>query len=83
MLWSRDVSNILEYKPSLKSTGGPAENNVYSWKEVLPTKELECGGPPCARKLKLTQCQYAVWYGVPFVSKTQKLRSKPNIVDIY
>ena len=26
---------------------------VYSWKEVLPTKGLECGGLLCARKLKL------------------------------
>ena len=26
---------------------------MYSWKEVLSTKELECGGLPCARKLKL------------------------------
>ena len=24
-----------------------------------------------------------MYYGVPFVSNTQKLRSKPNIVDIY
>ena len=27
---------------------------MYSWKEVLPTKGLECGGLPCARKLKLS-----------------------------
>ena len=57
MLWARDVLNILEYKPSLKtikaSTGGPAEKNVQL-EEVLPTiKGLECGGLPCARKLKL------------------------------
>ena len=26
---------------------------MYTWKEVLPTKGLECGGLPCARKLKL------------------------------
>ena len=34
MLWSRDVSNILEYKPSLKlltiNRRTAAENNVYT-----------------------------------------------------
>ena len=49
MLWAHDVSNILEYKPSLKLM----TINRYSWKEVLPTKGLECGGLPCAKKLKL------------------------------
>ena len=26
---------------------------MYTWKEVLPTKGLQCGGLLCARKLKL------------------------------
>ena len=26
---------------------------MFSWKKVLPTKGLECGGLPCTRKLKL------------------------------
>ena len=53
MLWARDVTNILEYKPSLKLLTINRVRIMYTWKEVLPTKGLECGGLPCARKVKL------------------------------
>ena len=52
MLRARDVSNILEYKPVIDHQEDQPRI-MYTWKEVLPTKGLECGGLPCARKLKL------------------------------
>ena len=40
MLWARDVSNILEYKPSevIDHQQEDRLKIMYSWKEVLPTK---------------------------------------------
>ena len=50
MLWARDVSNILEYKPSLKSTGGLTENNVHREESIANYKGFKCGGLPSAKK---------------------------------
>ena len=48
MLWARDVSNILEYKPSLKSTGGLTENNVYPEKKYCQLQDIQmCRAPIC------------------------------------
>ena len=57
MLRACDVSNTLEYKPSLKlltireQDGRP--RIMYTRKEVLSTKRLECGSFPCARKFEV------------------------------
>ena len=52
MLWARDVSNILESEV-IDHQQEDRPRIMCTWKEVLPTKGLECGGLPCARKLKL------------------------------
>ena len=55
MLRAHDVSNTLEYKPSLVTDHQQEDRPriMYALKEVLPTKRLECGAFPCSRKFEV------------------------------
>ena len=46
---------MLEYKPSLKSTGGLTEKYVYPEESIVNYKGFKCGGFPSARS---SSCQY-------------------------
>ena len=56
MLWVHDVSNLLEYKPSLKVTDHQQKERprIYTRKKVLPTEGFKYGGLPCAKKSLVT-----------------------------
>ena len=56
MLWAHDVSNILEYKPSLKLLTIIRRTGLeycIAGKKHCQLKGLECGGLSCAMRLKL------------------------------